>query len=488
MDSSKQTPRARPVIRRLRAIKLLTAVLSLLAGGAAFNSNAAAETLQVGFAQRDITPDVKAENVWLAGYGHGRKAESVHDPIFVRAMVVSDGQKKLAIAAVDLVGLQYPQVLAIRKQLPDLDYVLVASTHNHEGPDVIGLWGRTAVNRGVDKAYLKRVVEQSVAAIGEAVKNLQSATARWGTAADADLVKDSRKPIVKDDRLDTLTFYDERSQPLGVLLKWSVHPEAMGSRNKQLTADFPKWMIDTVQTKHDCPVVFVVGAIGGLLAPPNGGILGENGDELKPGSFEFTAAYGRLCGQLALRSIEQGKPLTLTPFAFHARRITLPVDNLYYRAARAMKIISRTAYEWTGDAEQLGPPLAGASKAKMAIATEVALLRLGELSVPCIPGEIYPELVFGKVADPPEANVDFPMAEVEPDVASMMPTPKWMLIGLANDEVGYILPKRQWDQTAPFAYGRATGQYGEINSCGPDVARVLLDSLRKCADAAADKR
>ena len=35
-----------------------------------------------------------------------------------------------------------------------------------------------------------------------------------------------------------------------------------------------------------------------------------------------------------------------------------------------------------------------------AIRTEVGYLKLGELEVAIIPGEIYPELVLGKVQDP----------------------------------------------------------------------------------------
>ena len=37
-------------------------------------------------------------------------------------------------------------------------------------------------------------------------------------------------------------------------------------------------------------------------------------------------------------------------------------------------------------------------------------LRLGELEVAAIPGEIYPELVLGKVVDPAEKGADFPDA------------------------------------------------------------------------------
>ena len=54
-----------------------------------------------------------------------------------------------------------------------------------------------------------------------------------------------------------------------------------------------------------------------------------------------------------------------------------------------------------------------------------------------------------------------------------------MIIGLANDEVGYILPKRQWDEKPPFTYGRKTAPYGEVNSLGPDTGPTLCDAFRK---------
>jgi hypothetical protein len=58
-----------------------------------------------------------------------------------------------------------------------------------------------------------------------------------------------------------------------------------------------------------------------------------------------------------------------------------------------------------------------------------------------------------------------------------------MLIGLANDEVGYIIPKRQWDAKAPFCYGLKKSQYGEINSLGPDTAPFLCAAFQELAKA-----
>jgi hypothetical protein len=105
-------------------------------------------------------------------------------------------------------------------------------------------------------------------------------------------------------------------------------------------------------------------------------------------------------------------------------------------------------------------------------------VRLGELHLACIPGELYPELVYGKFQEPAEPAADFADAPLEPTVASLMPGPKWLLIGLANDELGYIIPKRQWDKSPPYAYGKEGGQYGEVNSCSPEAAPIIMQSLK----------
>ena len=51
-------------------------------------------------------------------------------------------------------------------------------------------------------------------------------------------------------------------------------------------------------------------------------------------------------------------------------------------------------------------------------------------------------------------------------------------IGLANDEIGYIIPKSQWDVEAPYVYGEKP-YYGEENSLGPETAPLLYNELRQ---------
>ncbi len=113
-----------------------------------------------------------------------------------------------------------------------------------------------------------------------------------------------------------------------------------------------------------------------------------------------------------------------------------------------------------------------------AILTEIGCLRLGDLEIAIIPGEIYPELVLGKVQDPADPAADFPDAPVEPAIYAQMKGKYKMMIGLGNDEIGYIIPKRQWDEKAPYCYGLKTSQYGEINSLGPDTAPIICEAFR----------
>ena len=50
-----------------------------------------------------------------------------------------------------------------------------------------------------------------------------------------------------------------------------------------------------------------------------------------------------------------------------------------------------------------------------------------------------------------------------------------MLFGLANDQIGYIIPKSQWDEKAPYTYNDKP--YGEENSLGPQTAPLIHDAL-----------
>src|SRR5262249_47791686 len=62
--------------------------------------------LHAAFAETDITPELhKDRPVYMAGFGHNRKATAVHDPLKARAVVLRHGDRTIALVCLDVVGL-----------------------------------------------------------------------------------------------------------------------------------------------------------------------------------------------------------------------------------------------------------------------------------------------------------------------------------------------------------------------------------------------
>jgi len=234
-----------------------------------------------------------------------------------------------------------------------------------------------------------------------------------------------------------------------------------------------------LQAKYKCPVAYFTGTVGGLMTNLGLPLKDDKGNELKDGTFEKTEKYGVEVGKLAEKAVAAGKAATLVPFTVRTRALLVPVDNNLYKLAWGMGVLDRTMYVWDGNPTPKEFVPAKDPGKTIGIKTEVGHLTLGELDVACIPGEIYPELVLDKIQDPADKGADFPDAPKEPAVYPHMTGKFKMIVGLANDEIGYIIPKRQWDEKKPFCYGLTKAQYGEINSCGPDVAAVLCGEFKK---------
>ncbi|MCX7699993.1 MAG: neutral/alkaline non-lysosomal ceramidase N-terminal domain-containing protein [Gemmataceae bacterium] len=436
-----------------------------------------ASELRVGWAEVDVTPDMRAGPVFIAGFGQNRKATDIADPIMARGVVLSDGQKTFAIVSVDVIGLFHANVERIRSQLQGIDQVIISSTHNHEGPDTLGLWGPAPTKSGVDPKYMQRLERGIVEVIESARRGLQPVTARIGRIALPDLIHDTREPFVKHDELVALRFIDRQGKDAGLIVQWNCHPETLDSKNTKISADFVGYTVQELKSRFGCPVVYLTGTVGGLLTSLRVPITDDQGKELKDGTFEKTERFGKKLAAAAATALERGEPIELTPFQARTRVVFVPCDNKIYQALRRIKVLDREAFHWDGDPRQARP--ADDSTQRIALKTEIGWWRLGELDIAAIPGEIYSELVLNQVPDPAPEGADFPDAPREPAIYEQLSARHRMTIGLANDEIGYILPKRLWDEKAPFTYGRKTAPYGEINSLGPEAGPILCEEFRR---------
>ncbi len=470
--------------------------------------NSESSELKAGFAAVAITPEVpdrwvdvnndqkykpkdgdyfidgngngKFDPVWIAGFSNNKPANGVHDDIWARTMVVDDGKTRLAIVILDVIGFMHDDVVDVRKMLPGelgLTYTIIASTHTHEGPDMMGIWGKSPLKSGVNPEYMKFVKEQIVKSVTQAVGNIRPAILEISQdlTGAAHLVKDTRKPEVFDSGLRFIKAIDkENGAVMGSILSWGNHPETLWSGNLLISSDFPHFFREGVEKgvfNGDSLVkpgiggvaVFMNGAVGGLMCThPSLGVVDPfTGEELKKPSFEKALAEGNQLSMLALDAMENpSEIIEKAGISLVVRTLKLPIKNKIFRLGAALGILNRGTAGW------------------MKMRSELAVLKIGEVSIVTVPGEIYPEIVNGGVEAPEGADFGIDPVEVPP-IREMMPGKYKFIIGLANDEIGYIIPKSQWDVKAPFAYGREKAQYGEVNSLGPETAPILHQNIKE---------
>ena len=227
--------------------------------------------LQISYAQSVITPALERP-VYLAGFGQNRRAESIHDPLYARALALHDNQQVLVLCALDLIGLFHPDVQDVIQKVQEIrpdTQVIIACTHTHHGPDTMGLWGPDDQTRGVDAVYLSWLKTQLVETILAAVSNPAPGVARFKAVGIAvpGVAKNARNPEVVDDELAVLQFIAADGQVLSTLVDFPCHPEVLWETNPHITADYPGVLRREIETTTLAPCIFFSGSLGGMMTP-----------------------------------------------------------------------------------------------------------------------------------------------------------------------------------------------------------------------------
>jgi hypothetical protein len=465
---------------------------TLPASAAAFTGG----DLEVGMAIRDVTPnpdnydtweDVSGNGqfnegvdtyvdrtgsgtfdlVWLAGFGINRPMKEINDPLWSRAVAFRANDVTIAMVAIDSVGLCWDRVVNMRKLIeaenPDIDHVVIHSTHTHNAPDTMGIWSYWFLwGSRFDHDYIRMIEEQTRDAVLEAVENLRPAETIIANAyvPSENFARDSRPPYIYDHQMPLAWFRDkETGEPIGTIASWGMHPEAIGARNI-LSSDFCHYFREAMENGLEGPgafegfgghSIFFSGPLGGLMTQLGMPITDRFGVTVERDSVEKAKAQGENLAILAAEALRgpDAKVMEDTRLAVAAKTMYAAV-GWPFKAALYLGVVHPGVYN--GNAK-----------------SELNALRIGEIGVVTIPGEIFPEIVDGGVESPEGA--DFPGDPVEvPPLREAMSGTIVMVPNLTNDQIGYIVPKTQWDQKAPYTYGRNSAPYGEIYTGNPEIA------------------
>lgn len=450
-----------------------------------------ARALEAAAAKVDITPDLKTEKTWLAGFGaKGRKPTGVHDPLYARLVMLREGKTTIALVGLDLLGFYINDTDKLRRAWANGDddkIIFVHATHTHSGPDTVGLWGPMVGVSGINARYQERISREIVAALILLEGQLRPATASGGHGAlnPRGLCRDLRDPQVLDPSLSVLRLKDAGGKSVATIVNWSCHPEVIGRENTLLTADYPGPLCARVEEKTGGACLFLTGAIGGLMSPDT---AIEN--------FYETARIGTAVADaaLALKTQSRGGGLS-----YRSERVRVPVENSRYLLFLSALTSGHRLYRadgsvipaWRAWPLSLRHLIFGLKENERPwVETEVSVLDIGPARLLGMPAEVFPELAIGgydgkyafgrPLVSPKGPARNLKDAPKGPYLRDMINAPVPMLVGLANDMLGYLVPEYDFQvRPSKSMLPRLPGHYEETNSIGVSATKILTESAAR---------
>lgn len=357
-----------------------------------------------------------------------QQAYKPHDDLWARVCVFEQGDQTIALVGVDLFGLSLTEVEPIREAVAKdgVEHVIIGCSHNHAAPDTMGVYGHFPAE------YVAEMQQKVADCIRAAAKNLRpvkelraaSRELPMDGARVIGLFRNARNPGIVDSTISILVPIGEDGRPIATVVNFACHVEGIEAGVKELTADFPGYMCDQLQRDGMGQPVFLNGAVGGMVS-------GDNKSRTHEEAKVMGLALAKIVGGLA----QTAQPPATFAFTIDRRPAQIPCTNQAFKPLLAAR----------------GRLYRGRIKTEMTLAT------IGECQILSLPGEVLPEIAFEIL----EKMTGFPR----------------MLVGLGNDQLGYIIPP----------YDFRDESYEETMSAGPAAGPVVLDTaLRMLADAKND--
>jgi hypothetical protein len=415
-------------------------VLALIAVGLVADVTAATAfgaELRAGVARVDITPPLDL-NAPLGGYGErmNRPAEGVHDRIFAKALVLSDGKQKFALLTADIVGFPpnvKPALLAQLGAAWKTDELMLLASHSHTSIEMNAINTLNTFQIPQIGIFNQRVFEFVMQRLEQVVKEAESrlAPVRVGTSSvplpgwnrnrrGGDLV-DNELTVTRIDKTD--------GKPLAVLVNFTAHPTFMSGEDMQFSGDWPGHLQRTLES--------LIGE--GVTAMYYNGAEGDQAPIGRPDAgdsrWERAERYGRDVGIQAWKQWQATQSQPNVQFVHHGHVVKLPERTWH------------PDFTKTGGAEYgLNETVLKEMLPKMFPSEfELVSLRLGDLLIIGIPGEMAASLGL----------------KIKTEAERITGAKHAVIGGIADAWLSYILPAAEYHkggyETSVSFYGETLG-------------------------------
>lgn len=423
--------------------------------------------LTAGVATHIITPYV---GIGMEGNAREEGSTGVHDDLTVRALVLSNGEHTVALAAVDVCMMPGHVAARVRELVSERiglqpHQVLVAAIHTHAGPITVGIFGEPP-----DETYLRNVAATAAGAITEAFHNQVPARIGYGRACaqepvnnrrlrtrdgvlhmnweglDADDVAEELGPV--DPELGLLRIDTIEGTPLASVINYALHPAILAGDNWLISADWPGYARRAVEQLHGGTALFFNGATG------NVNHINYRRPDQQRGFYE-ARRLGTIVGAAAVQGLLEIEDLEVeAPLASGRRTVTIPgrqVTEEQVRAAEAIMAahqgpLLQAATDGAPEALFASEALKLAARGPFTEDVEVQVMRLGQAALLALPVELF--------------------VEYQLRYKQECPLPRPLLVGYANDYLGYVPTPEALQQggyeARPMSWSKLGAEAGDV--------------------------
>jgi Neutral/alkaline non-lysosomal ceramidase, N-terminal len=370
--------------------------------------------LTAGAAKLDITP---ANLTALNPIGGGTFSR-VHDPIFVRVLVLNDGTTETALISADLIeaGEMTPVRRRIERELGiPFDHILITATHAHNAPRIGRVSpGSLAHDGGPESmAYTELVYDAMAEALRQARASAQPA--RFGLGAGTADVNVNRDEYAdgrwflgfnpdgpSDKTLWVIKFETLTGDPIAVLINYAVHSTVTLWTN-EVSGDLAGAATRYVEEQFGGVALWTLGPAGDQ--DPRIALGKATGDADRDRAFAFKAmdAQGLIVGAEAVRVARGIKQLTSTARLAAAERV--------------VECPCKKGVDVMDDMKQEDVPF---------VNLRLSLLLLNQIALAGVSGEVVTSIYWRLKKESPLTST--------------------ILISITNDRIGYIPEDAAFDR------------------------------------------
>ena len=395
--------------------------------------------MKAGVAVVNITPPV---GVWLSGYSSRDKpSDDIEDELYAKALVLDDGQNAIAIVSTDLLWLPLEITNQIRKIANEKTgiaekSVLICGTHTHFGPKI----DRPSDNwpdkpsSDVDKDYVQTLIKKIAGSIYIAYKNMREAEIGVAKGEIPEIIF-NRRPKKKDGTVESRmtlpyevsdTYVIKRTEDGQVRMTFTLPP------------DWPELTFGPIDP--DVYVLRVEDADGEIIASVvNFACHTHSGSTYKDWFYSISADFPAITASV-VEQMEGGICL----FAAGAAGDMVPIKRgkkQRFQMGKALggEVLRRLQFVQTSSNATLNSlkkkielplkkdlPPERTDILKKSITSEVQILKIGDIYILGLPGEV--------------------LVEVGLEIKKRAGVENLFIISLSNDEVGYVCHSEAYDE------------------------------------------